>query len=156
VAQIPGETFLRGGLATDGVGAVEFRTIYPGWYTGRTPHVHVKVRLGDETLTSQLYFPDAVTGVVYTMSPYDQHPGRDVPTNEADGIFAETDGRTVVGLSQEGGTFAGRLVLGIVPGANGLGQTPADIGGATGINPGGLPSGLRFPGTGDGSRSGLR
>ena len=36
--------FLRGTLPTDRHGMVEFATIVPGWYPGRTEHEHVKVR----------------------------------------------------------------------------------------------------------------
>jgi len=37
-------------------GAYRFRTIRPAPYSGRTPHIHVKVRLGQrELLTTQLY-----------------------------------------------------------------------------------------------------
>ncbi len=37
-------------------GSYRFRTIRPAPYTGRTPHIHVKVRLGQrELLTTQLY-----------------------------------------------------------------------------------------------------
>jgi len=37
-------------------GRYRFRTIRPAPYTGRTPHIHVKVRLGQrELLTTQLY-----------------------------------------------------------------------------------------------------
>ena len=51
------ETFLRGAQVTNAGGIVEFRTIYPGWYPGRTIHVHAMVHL-DRTsvLTTQLYF----------------------------------------------------------------------------------------------------
>ena len=37
------ETFLRGGWYTDSNGIVEITTVYPGYYTGRTPHVHMMV-----------------------------------------------------------------------------------------------------------------
>jgi intradiol ring-cleaving dioxygenase-like protein len=40
------QTFLRGIQRTDGNGVATFRTIYPGWYTGRTVHIHVKVISG--------------------------------------------------------------------------------------------------------------
>jgi protocatechuate 3,4-dioxygenase beta subunit len=43
--------------ATDG--SYSFRTIKPVPYTGRTPHIHVKVLLDDrERLTTQFYLPD--------------------------------------------------------------------------------------------------
>src|SRR5262245_33950864 len=37
-----GRKFLRGYQVTDTNGAVAFTTIYPGWYPGRTIHIHVK------------------------------------------------------------------------------------------------------------------
>ena len=57
VEPVDDKTFLRGTQLTDAAGAVRFRTIYPGWYTGRTPHVHVKLRVGAKAVTTQLYFP---------------------------------------------------------------------------------------------------
>lgn len=82
----PGETFLRGRQPTDAAGMVEFHTIYPGWYPGRTVHVHVIVRNADAVLTTQLYFPDEITDVVLDSSPYAERPGRDT-TNDTDEIF---------------------------------------------------------------------
>ena len=38
------ETWLRGGWYTDSNGIVELTTVYPGFYTGRTPHIHMMVR----------------------------------------------------------------------------------------------------------------
>src|SRR5258705_4715165 len=39
-----GQTFLRGHQITDSNGAVTFKTIIPGWYSGRTVHIHVMIR----------------------------------------------------------------------------------------------------------------
>jgi Dioxygenase len=39
-------SFLRGQQRTDRDGKASFTTIYPGWYTGRTVHIHVKVHAG--------------------------------------------------------------------------------------------------------------
>ena len=36
-------TFLRGVVPTDASGIAEFDSVVPGWYQGRTPHIHVKV-----------------------------------------------------------------------------------------------------------------
>jgi len=36
-------TFLRGLVMTDVNGLATFETIFPGRYTGRTPHIHAKV-----------------------------------------------------------------------------------------------------------------
>ena len=42
-----GQNFLRGYQVTDAAGLVELTTIYPGWYSGRAVHIHVKVRMFD-------------------------------------------------------------------------------------------------------------
>jgi len=45
-----------GRVVTDASGAWRFRTIKPAPYTGRTPHIHFKVKLGTrELLTTQMY-----------------------------------------------------------------------------------------------------
>jgi protocatechuate 3,4-dioxygenase beta subunit len=41
-----GQKYLRGVQLTDASGFVKFRSIYPGWYAGRTCHIHLKVRTG--------------------------------------------------------------------------------------------------------------
>src|SRR5262249_41926169 len=52
-----GRGFLRGVQTTDQNGIVRFETIYPGWYPGRTPHIHVKVRPTPTTVvTLQTFF----------------------------------------------------------------------------------------------------
>jgi protocatechuate 3,4-dioxygenase beta subunit len=83
-----GEEFLRGVQVTDKEGIAEFTTIYPGWYQGRTVHIHAKVHLDKQTvLTTQLYFPEDVSEKVYANAPYRQ--GRD-QFNASDGIFDES------------------------------------------------------------------
>ena len=63
-------TFLRGAQATGPEGSVEFRTIFPGWYEPRVPHVHAKVFVGGTSyLTTQLYFPDDFARDVYARHP---------------------------------------------------------------------------------------
>ncbi len=50
---------LRGHQFTDERGAYYLRTILPGRYPGRTPHIHVKVQASNQrVLTTQLYFPN--------------------------------------------------------------------------------------------------
>ena len=83
------ETYLRGAQATNADGVVEFRTVYPGWYGGRTVHIHAKVHLDKKTvLTSQLFFDEQVSEVVYKRAPYSQRTGRET-FNDTDGIFNE-------------------------------------------------------------------
>lgn len=86
-----GETWLRGIQVTRANGIVCFRTVYPGWYPGRTTHMHLKVHINNQTqLTTQLYFPDVLSDRVYTKTPYDQH-GPKPTTNATDAFFlAET------------------------------------------------------------------
>lgn len=94
-------TYLRGAQVTDGDGIAYFTTIFPGWYTGRTVHIHVKVHV-DKTsvLTTQLYFDDALNDEIFsTVSPYTDHQGRDT-TNDSDGIFDES-GMLTVSQQQE-------------------------------------------------------
>ena len=43
-------TWLRGVQQTDEDGMVEFETVVPGWYAGRTAHIHVKVSAPDLSL----------------------------------------------------------------------------------------------------------
>jgi protocatechuate 3,4-dioxygenase beta subunit len=38
-------TFMRGIQRTDANGVATFRTVHPGWYQGRTVHIHVKVHV---------------------------------------------------------------------------------------------------------------
>lgn len=79
-------SFLRGRQTTDTAGIVEFRTIYPGWYPGRTVHIHLMVSSAGRVLISQLYFPEPLTDTVHARPPYNQRPGRDT-TNDTDAIF---------------------------------------------------------------------
>jgi protocatechuate 3,4-dioxygenase beta subunit len=80
-------TFLRGAQVTDADGIVEFVTVYPGWYPGRTPHIHAKVHLDRTTaLTTQVYFDDDLSASVFEHDPYAARGPADT-TNEDDGIF---------------------------------------------------------------------
>jgi len=85
--------FLRGYQVSDASGAVQFVTIYPGWYSGRTPHIHMRVRTYDSSgavaynWTSQLFFDDSATNSVYASNAaYSRTQSRDT-TNATDGIY---------------------------------------------------------------------
>lgn len=55
---VNGELGLRGTVTTNDQGYYEFTTIYPGEYSGRTRHIHVKIRApGFQELTTQLIVP---------------------------------------------------------------------------------------------------
>ncbi len=68
-------TFLRGTQSADAEGWVRFKTVYPSWYGGRTPHIHFKVLLdADELTASQIFFPDEVNAEVFAQwDPYREH-----------------------------------------------------------------------------------
>src|SRR5438132_1078515 len=86
-----GKKFLRGYQVTDNHGSAEFITIYPGWYPGRTVHIHFQIRTdaasrrGDE-FTSQLYFEESTTDKIHLQVPYVSR-GRRTPTNTMAGIL---------------------------------------------------------------------
>jgi protocatechuate 3,4-dioxygenase beta subunit len=65
-----GQKFLRGFQTTDASGKASFATIYPGWYNGRTVHIHFKLRQGQNEFTSQLFFEEALSDKVYAQAPY--------------------------------------------------------------------------------------
>jgi protocatechuate 3,4-dioxygenase beta subunit len=112
-----GESFLRGTQFTDADGQVRFATIYPGWYPGRTPHIHFKVLLDAASLvTGQLYFPDDLSARIYAgVAPYNERKTkRDIVANEEDFIFQDQSGaETLVSVTEEGGTCRASLVIGV-------------------------------------------
>ena len=86
-----GQKFLRGYQVTDARGAVQFVTVYPGWYPGRTVHMHFKIRTAPIArrsfdFTSQLYFDDQLTDRVHATPPY-AGQGLRTTRNEHDWIF---------------------------------------------------------------------
>lgn len=106
-------TFLRGIQKTDAKGVATFKTIYPGWYPGRTVHIHVRVSLGGNIVhTGQLYFPDAVTDTVYKRSPYRSRPGRD-PRNAGDSIYRNGGSRSTLKLRKGGTGHTGAITMGV-------------------------------------------
>jgi protocatechuate 3,4-dioxygenase beta subunit len=104
--------FLRGVQGTDDRGAVEFRTVYPGWYPGRTIHIHLRAHVGGRTFTSQLYFPEDVNEEVLARSPYAARPGRDT-SNDRDSIAATDGGPAVLDMANavDGYLATTRLLL---------------------------------------------
>lgn len=106
-------TFLRGIQLTDASGAAVFKTIYPGWYTGRAVHIHVKVHLGsNEVHTGQLFFDEDVTDAAYRTEPYSQRPHRDT-LNASDSIFAQSGGTTIISIEPRADSYSGSVTLGV-------------------------------------------
>ena len=88
IAPAVGQQYLRGTQFTDAQGNVQFRTIFPSWYGGRTPHVHFKVFLGGkEVVASQIFFPDEITREVFNeWQPYRDHASKRRTFNDNDPI----------------------------------------------------------------------
>ncbi len=102
-----GRAFLRGGVKTDDQGVARLRTIYPGWYQGRTVHIHVKVHVaGNVVHTGQLFFRDATTDAVYRRAPYSTR-GQRTTRNAQDGIYASGGRQSTLGLRRSGAGFIG-------------------------------------------------
>jgi protocatechuate 3,4-dioxygenase beta subunit len=106
-------TFMRGIQRTNANGVATFKTVYPGWYQGRTVHIHVKVHVrGSVVHTGQLYFPDRVTDAAYRKAPYANRPTRDV-RNADDAIFRSGGKRSLLSLRHSGAGYVGSIRMGV-------------------------------------------
>ena len=113
-----GKNFLRGYQLTDANGAVQFQTIYPGWYSGRAVHIHFTIRTqgadgGDYQFTSQFFFDEALTDQVQAVGPYASQGQRDT-RNATDNIF--NGGGDQLLLNLQGDTtsgFTGAMSIGL-------------------------------------------
>ena len=110
-----GTTFLRAIQKTDAKGVATFKTIYPGYYPGRTVHIHVKVHLGGNVVhTGQLYFPDATTDTVYKAAPYAGRPARAM-RNAGDSIYRNGGKRSQLTVRKRSGApgYTGSITMGV-------------------------------------------
>jgi protocatechuate 3,4-dioxygenase beta subunit len=110
-----GQKFLRGYQVTDAKGAVQFTTIYPGWYPGRAVHIHFKIRTNPAGASgtdfgSQLYFDEALTDKVHAKAPYTSK-GRRNTLNENDGIFRNGGRQLMLRVAEEPAGYAGAFEL---------------------------------------------
>ncbi|MGH2907238.1 MAG: intradiol ring-cleavage dioxygenase [Solirubrobacterales bacterium] len=88
--------YLRGHQKTNANGVATFLTVFPGWYPGRSPHIHLKVYAGgNEVHTGQLFFATALAKRVYS-SKYYKSRGQGWQRNSADQIYAQAGGRSAV------------------------------------------------------------
>jgi protocatechuate 3,4-dioxygenase beta subunit len=110
-----GNKFLRGYQVTDESGVVQFTTIYPGWYQGRTVHIHFKVRTaldGGREQVSQFYFDDALTDQVHMLAPYAAKGVRTM-RNSQDGIFRSGGDALMLQCTPDGEGYAATYNLGV-------------------------------------------
>ena len=115
-----GESYLRGYQITDANGLVTFRTIVPGWYSGRTVHIHAMVRLfdssGNQTFEweTQFFFDPALTLEIMATAPYNTR-GRPDTSNSQDGIYSQSGGKTLLTLTKnsDGTEYSSSITLGV-------------------------------------------
>jgi protocatechuate 3,4-dioxygenase beta subunit len=106
-------TFLRGSQISGADGRVTFRTIYPGWYPGRTVHLHVKAHVGGkEVHTGQLFFDDAFTDTVYAADAAYQRSGRRT-LNSADGIYRQGSAAGTLEVTKVGNGYTATTVMAV-------------------------------------------
>lgn len=142
-ADTTGETFLRGTQHTDAQGKVAFASIYPGWYRGRTTHIHFKVFSGDTAvLTCQFFLPDALSEYLYTHVPdYQRQALRDV-LNSNDGIALQAGELTDGHVKQVTERYVVELTVAVDPSATPSVDRPG-MGGGGGARPDAPPPGQR-------------
>lgn len=112
-----GKTFLRGTQIADETGWVTFNTIYPGWYDGRTTHIHFKIFLDDRTvLTGQTFLPDALNEFIYTNVPdYGDRARQRMVINANDHVIERSDPehRAFCAVKEERDRYVATLTLGV-------------------------------------------
>ena len=134
-----GQKFLRGYQLTDATGKAQFLTIYPGWYSGRTVHIHFTIRTkgsdgSDYQFTSQFFFDDTLTDQVHAQEPYASKGQRDT-RNSNDNIFGGGGDQLLLNLQGDNANgFTSAINIG-------LDLTDAEVGAADtmGGGPGGGP-----------------
>lgn len=120
-----GQKYLRGVQLTDAAGLVKFKTIYPGWYAGRTCHIHLKVRTGgtasgssystagsNPSYSGQLFFSPAMNEALRSVYTGDNNA---FTNNTDDRVYNSQHGAR--GLLSLDGTmdagFAGSVVVNV-------------------------------------------
>jgi protocatechuate 3,4-dioxygenase beta subunit len=160
-----GSNYLRGYQISNAHGVVEFLTIYPGWYSGRTPHIHVRVRTYDATgtqtynFTSQFFFDENITNTLYASNAAYARPTQRDTTNATDNIFygasangspeSEAGDYMLLKLADDGTHVVGsfHIVLDLSDSANADPTNGSETGGGFG---GGGPGGSGGPPPGSG------
>jgi len=108
------QNFLRGRQTTDSNGQVSFISIFPGWYPGRAPHIHVEMLDSNEDSirVTQIAFPKNICDTVYATAGYD---GSADTANTNDGVFFNSlDGNmadSVTGNTTDGYTLLKTIVV---------------------------------------------
>ena len=114
-----GETFMRGTLFADANGLVEFETIYPSWYRGRTTHIHFKVFIAENViLTGQIFFPDALSEYIFlNVAPYNDRAGNRDTLNSNDSIAAQSTRAAYAFIKELDEEYLAAMIIGVDPNA---------------------------------------
>ncbi len=100
---------------TDANGKVAFRTIYPGCYAGRWPHIHFQVytslsaatSVSNKKATSQIALPKATNDLVYVTAGYETSKNNQAQASLAsDMVFSD-------GSALELATMSGTVASGL-------------------------------------------
>jgi protocatechuate 3,4-dioxygenase beta subunit len=107
--------FLRGRQTTDKNGHVSFLSIYPGWYHGRAPHIHIEVfdKAGTSLLVTQVAFPENISSKVYSSPLYASRGDADT-SNARDNVFSDSLSEqmaTITGNTTDGYTLSSTIVV---------------------------------------------
>ncbi|MGW4756677.1 intradiol ring-cleavage dioxygenase [Streptomyces chartreusis] len=148
------DTYLRGYQIANANGVVKFETIFPGWYTPRTCHIHLKVHTGGQkedgtyeggkvNYTGQLFFDDTIAEEIFTLEPYSKHSGSYTALDDDmvyDGGGASSGLLTLEAVHKKDPSkgYKGFLTVAVDPDAE---NTGAGSGGGGGTPPGDAPSG---------------
>lgn len=92
--------YFRGVQTTDPDGLVYFDTCFPGWYRGRTIHIHYTVSIDGKSFTSQVVFDDALVKEIFDSHAEYKQFGQPDTTNASDNVVGNNALSTYV-LSTE-------------------------------------------------------
>lgn len=119
-AGLKNENYLRGVQEADANGQVTFRTIFPGAYSGRWPHIHFEVfesmdnatAAGQVLAVSQIALTDAACKEVYASAGYESS-ARNFPrtTLKSDNVFGGDGG--IYQLAAMTGSVSGGYTAGL-------------------------------------------
>jgi protocatechuate 3,4-dioxygenase beta subunit len=119
-AGLKNENFLRGVQEADANGQVTFKTIFPGAYSGRWPHIHFEVfesmsnatAAGQVLAVSQIALTEAACKEVYASAGYESS-ARNFPrtTLKSDNVFGNDGG--IYQLATMAGSASGGYTAGL-------------------------------------------
>lgn len=136
--------YFRGYLRTDANGQVHFKTCFPGWYSGRVVHYHVRVQSGDyqaadnadaEVIT-QFFFTDELNSEIFAEQPLYQQYGEPDTHIDDDNIIGGEDDPTPyildVARMSDGAMQASKTII-----LRSSSDSACSLSGAAGGGPGG-------------------